>query len=104
MNTPLVRITSALALIMFTAVAEAKVYKWTDSNGYVVFSDIPPELEPENTNTEQSFSTTNDAERASLLALNARERLMSDSFSPTAWALSKNEIESAQRLDNNNAM
>lgn len=100
----IILLTSALIVSFCNFDAQAKVYKWTDSNGNVVYSDIPPELAPEESKTDSPLPTTSNAQQATLLAENARERLMSASFSPTAWALSIVEIESAQRLDDKNAM
>lgn len=100
----IILLTSALIVSFCNFDAQAKVYKWTDSKGNVVYSDIPPELAPEESKTDSPLPTTSNAQQATLLAKNARERLMSASFSPTAWALSKAEIESAQQLDDQNAM
>ncbi|MDP5192022.1 DUF4124 domain-containing protein [Rheinheimera baltica] len=104
MNKPLILTTSARALIMFTVVAQAKVYQWTDSNGNVVFSDIPPELDGTETVADVSQSELDNAGQATALALQARERIMNNPFSLPERAVAKQEIDAAQRLDQRNAM
>ena len=104
MHKPLILSISALALFIYTAVAEAKVYKWTDSNGNVVFSDIPPALDSTESAADASQPELHNTGQATALALQARERLMTDSFSSFERALAKQEIDAAQRLDKRNAM
>ena len=104
MNTPLILTTSALALFIFTFAAEAKVYKWTDSNGNVVFSDVPPA--PENAEAQEhvSLPKLDNGGQATAVALQARERIMNNPFAGFELVTAGQEIEAALLLDEKNAM
>lgn len=104
MKKPLILTTSALALFIFAFVAEAKVYKWTDSNGNVVFSDIPPALDNTESAADASQPELDNAGHATALALQARERIMNNPFVVYELMAAGQEIEAALRLDEKNAM
>ena len=104
MNKPLILIINALALFIFTFAAEAKVYKWTDSNGNVVFSDVPPAQQRAEAQENVSLPKLDNGEQATALALQARERIKNNPFSLPERAVAKQEIDAAQRLDKRNVM
>lgn len=104
MNKPLILTTSALALFILTFSAEAKVYKWTDSNGNVVFSDVPPAQESAETQENVSLPKLDNGGQATALALQARERIMNNPFVVYELVTAGQEIEAALLLDEKNAM